>query len=190
MVGNPRDKSSDLPNVVREGIEPEILRLPDWTRWLRGKDFEKPFDGVPLPGPSTPRSPPRSPSRRPSWFEDPSKPGVPPSLDYAPPGNDGPGFPPTPAPVPEPSPIPESQIRNWLFDYLLGNNLLDQRRVQHTLPSVLRRAASGNEVDSNMRLVASQQTGQGRPIRAPQTVSAEEPSKPQMRFLISRVGER
>ncbi|WP_315796552.1 hypothetical protein [Bradyrhizobium sp. SZCCHNRI3043] len=183
MVGNPREKSSDWPNIVREGIEPEVLRVPDWRRYLDGRDYTRPFQGIPLPGSRTPSSPPRLPS----WFEDPSQPGLPPSLKYPAPGNPSPGFPPIPAPVPAPSPIPGRPIRDWLFDYLLGNNLLDQRPFQQTSQSALRKDASRTGLDPDMRLAAAQQADQGHPTRASQTGSSEEPSKPQKRFLRSRV---
>jgi hypothetical protein len=106
---------------------------------------------------------------------------LPPSLQYPSP---------IPEPVPEPSPIPERQIREWLFDYLLGNNLLDQRQLQQTPQSVLRKDASRNVLDSDVRLAAAQQADQGYPTWASQTGSNEEPSKTQKRFLISRVEER
>jgi len=181
MVGNPRDKSSDLPNILREGIEPELLRAPDWRRFLDGRDYTDPFPYIPRSGPRTPTLPPGLPS----WFKDPSQPGLPPSLKYPSPGNDSPGFPPIPAPVPEPSTIPQSQIRQWLFDYLLGNNLPDQGQLQQTLQSILKNDASRNVLDTDMRPVASQQADQGHPTRAD-----EEPSKPQNRFLTSRVEYR
>jgi len=165
MVGNPRE-SSDWPNIVREGIEPE----PAWKR----RDWTKPFPDIPLPGSRTPRLP--------SWFEDPSQPGLlPPSLQY-----------PSPiwAPVPEPSTIPKGQIHQWLFDYLLGNNLPDQGQLQQTSQSGLKTNASRNVLDKDMRLAASQQADQDHPTRASQTGRNEEPSKPQNRFLISRVESR
>ena len=186
MVGNPRDKSSDLPKVVREGIEPEILRLPDWTRMLGRKDFGKPFEGIPLPGTRTPGAPPRLPS----WFEDPSQPGLPPSLRYPSPGNDSPGFPPIPAPIPEPSTIPGSQIPQWLFDALLGSNRLDQWQLPQTSQPVLKTDASRNVVDSDMRLVAEQRADQGSQNLATRIGQNEEPSKQQKRFLISRAERR
>jgi hypothetical protein len=182
MVGNPREKSSDWPNIVREGIEPELLRLPDWSSPGGKRPWTNPFPDIPLPGSRTPRLP--------SWFEDPSQPGLLPSLRYPSPGNNSPGFPPIPAPVPEPSTIPGSQIRQWLFDYLLGNNRLDQRQLQQTSQSVLKEDASRNVLDPDMRLVAPQQVDQGYPTRASQTGLDGEPSKPQNRFVISRVEYR
>jgi hypothetical protein len=176
MVGNSRDESSDWPNILREGI------VPDWRRYLDGRDYTKPFPDIPLPGSRTPRLP--------SWFEDPSQPGLPPSLKYPSPGNNSPSFPPIPAPVPEPPTVPQSQIRQWLLDYLLGDNLPDQRQLQQTSQSVLRKQADRDVLDPGMRLVASQQAEQGYPTWASQTDSNDEPSETRMRFLRSRVEER
>ncbi len=227
MVGNSRDESSDWPNILREGI------VPDWRRYLDGRDYAKPFPDIPLPGSRTPGLP--------SWFKDPAQPGLPRSLKYPSPGNNSPSFPPIPAPVPgpsttpkgqirrgiprpgsgtprlpswfedpsqpglppslqypspipapapEPSTIPQSQIRQWLLDYLLGDNLQDQRQLQQTSQSVLRKQAGRDVLDPGMRLVASQQAEQGYPTWASQTGSNDEPSETRMRFLRSRVEER
>lgn len=176
MVGNSKDKSSDWPDILREGI------VPDWRRYLGRRNYVDPFRDIPLPGSRTPGLP--------SWFKDPSQPGLPRSLQYPFPGNDSPSFPPIPAPAPEPSTIPGSQIRQWLFDYLLGSNLLDQGQLPQTSQSVLKNDASRNVIDTDMRLVASQQADQGHPTRASQTGSNDEPSKPQNRFLTSRVEYR
>ena len=186
----PGSRTPRLPSWFEDPSQPGLL--PPSLRYPSPGDNSPGFPPIPapVPQPSTipgsqirrriPRPGSRTP-RSPSWFEDPSQPGLPPSLQYPSP---------IPEPVPEPSPIPERQIREWLFDYLLGNNLLDQRQLQQTPQSVLRKDASRNVLDSDVRLAAAQQADQGYPTWASQTGSNEEPSKTQKRFLISRVEER
>jgi hypothetical protein len=184
MVGDPRTKSSDLPNVVRQGIDPELLRAPDSTSPGGNgtpRDWNDPFKGIPLPGSRRPRLP--------SWFEDPSQPGLPPSLGFPPAGN-SPGFPPIPAPVPEPSTIPQSQIHQWLLDYLVRNSLPEQRHHQQTAQLVRNTAAGRDVFDPGMGLVALQQVNQEYPASVSTTGPNEEASKQQARFLRSRLEYR
>lgn len=112
MVGNPRARNNDVPSVAQEGVSPDPSFFPDWTNeWGAGtrRDWNDPFKGIPLPGSRRPPAP--------SWLEDPSYPGLPPSLRYPLPEN--PGFPPVPPAKPNEMPVPESQRHEWLLSHLL-----------------------------------------------------------------------
>ena len=184
MVGDPRAKSIDVPSVLRQGIDPEPFRMPDWSSPAGDgthREWSNPFKDIPRSWSRTPGLP--------SWFEDPSQPGLPPSLQYVPPGGNSPGFPPIPAPVPEPSTIPQSQLHEWLLHYL-RNTLSDQRHLQQTPRLVLNKAVRSGGFDPSMGPVASawaQQTNQEHPGQASPIGPNEEPSQQQTRFLRSRL---
>ncbi|CCE04137.1 hypothetical protein BRAS3843_100031 [Bradyrhizobium sp. STM 3843] len=121
MVGNPTMRNTDVPNLATVGVVPALKDLPSWVEPnFRPLTKENEPSGrsrrpaVPPPVPGSPFSP-----GHPGMPFSPDMPQypLPPYFPKPGPGNNGPAFPPIPAPKRDPG--PGGQLDEWLLAYLL-----------------------------------------------------------------------